>query len=217
MRRVIFRIVPAFGALLLGGLCAFGVLALVLKLNREPMKRDHKKSPFTAAFDVKKAPKKKKTQKKIRRRTKPRAARRLATAPVPVVGVGLSGIDFGLPAVSSGDLGNLASSLLSAKKSLQDVVMTKEAVDQLPRPTSRSKPSFPARLRKDGVMHGVVVVSLLIGTDGAVRNVQVLSASHPLFEKAVLSVIRDWHFEPARYKGQAVPLSMRQTIRFQQS
>jgi TonB family protein len=217
MRRLVFRIIPALGAVTLGGLCAFCVLALVLKLNREPSKRDKEKSPFTASFEVRKQKKKKKDKKKIRRRKPPQRARRVATAPAPVVGVGLSGIDFGLPAVSPDGLGDLTGSLLDAKKDLRDVVMTKEAVDQLPRPTVRSKPAFPPRLRKQGVMRGVVVVSLLIGTDGSVQNIKVLSSTHELFERAVLEAVPKWRFEPGRYKGQAVPLSMRQTIRFQQS
>jgi TonB family protein len=217
MRPLIFRIIPALGAVIIGGLCAFGVLALVLKLNGEPMKLDKEKSPFTDAPWVKEQKKKKETPKKIRRRKPRRRARQVATAPAPVVGVGLSGIDFGLPAVSPDGFGDLAGTLLDAKKDLRGVVMTKEAVDQLPRPTVRTKPGFPPRLRQQGVMRGVVVVSLLIGTDGSVRDVKVLSSTHELFEKAVREVVQSWRFEPGRYKGQAVPLSMRQTIRFQQS
>lgn len=217
MRTLLVRVLPIVGGVVLGGIFAMGVLYVVLRLNREPMKRKEKKSAFVANFEVKKQ---RKQEKKKPIRQRPRTApqqRSLAPAPVPVVGVGLTGIDFGLPGVGAGALGDLTGSLLGGRKDLKDVIMTKEAVDVMPRPVERRKPQFPARLHRSGVMKGVVVVSLLIGTDGSVQNVQVLSTSHPLFERSVMEVVREWRFEPARYKGQAVPLSMRQTIRFSQT
>jgi protein TonB len=217
MRHLVLRVLPLLGALLLGLPCVYGVLHSVLRMNRQPMQKKEPPRGPVAEFDVRK-----------RERVEPRRAaappprrpptpsRPLATAALPTVGVALSGIDVGLAAGGVGDLGDLSRSLADPRKGAGEVVMTREAVDTLPRPLDQPRPQFPERLQRQGVQTGQVVVSLVIGVDGAVRSVQVVSASHPELEQAVLHVIRTWRFDPARYQGQPVQLAMRQTIHFNQ-
>lgn len=216
MRTLMLRILPGVGGIVIGTLAAGAILFALLTLNREPMKKKDRSSSTAVTFEVK-TPKKKDPPKQVKPKPRPQPVARVAPTPVPVVGVGLTGIDVGLPGPGSTAMEDLADALLDTKRDMRDLVMTRESVDVMPRPVAQPSPRFPDRLHREGVMTGVVVVTLLIGTDGAVENVQVLSASHDLFERSVMEAVRGWRFEPAQYRGQPVPLSMRQTIHFRQT
>ncbi|HLP81081.1 MAG TPA: energy transducer TonB [Nitrosomonas sp.] len=60
-----------------------------------------------------------------------------------------------------------------------------------------------------------MVLSVLVETDGSVNQVQVLESNPSgIFDAAALHGIRNWHFEPAKYKGETVRVWAKQKIRF---
>ena len=73
---------------------------------------------------------------------------------------------------------------------------------------------YPPSAKKQGI-RGYVVLSVLVDIDGSVDQLQVLE-SHPsgIFDNAALQGVRAWHFEPAKYQGEAVKVWAKQKIRF---
>ena len=76
------------------------------------------------------------------------------------------------------------------------------------------KPLFPASMRDAGLT-GVVPVEALVGVDGSVMSLRVLSAqAHPDFAVAAVDAVRQWRFTPTLLNGQAVEVMMNVTITF---
>ena len=68
---------------------------------------------------------------------------------------------------------------------------------------SKVEPEYPttARLAR---MNGRVVVQAVIGLDGAVESVEVLSSTSPLFDDAARDAVKRWKYRPATMDGQPV-------------
>jgi TonB family protein len=60
---------------------------------------------------------------------------------------------------------------------------------------SKPAPDYPALARQMGLT-GVVKVSVVIGTDGLVRDVQVLGG-HPILVQQVEDTLKKWKYAPA--------------------
>ena len=75
-------------------------------------------------------------------------------------------------------------------------------------------PVFPASMRTAG-RGGVVPLDALIGTDGSVVFVRVVSANvHPDFAEAAAEAVRQWKFTPTLLNGQPVEVLMTVTVHF---
>ncbi|MDV6344657.1 energy transducer TonB [Nitrosomonas sp. Is37] len=136
-----------------------------------------------------------------------------APAPFKGLGTGLSGIDLGLLGLDDGQMSDLDDSLIG-KTNPGNTVMTDDLVDVPPKPISRGAFKYPPAAKKNGIK-GYVVLSVLIGTDGSVDQVQVLESNPSgVFDAAALQGIRSWQFEPGKYKGEIVKVWAKQKIRF---
>jgi TonB family protein len=71
-------------------------------------------------------------------------------------------------------------------------------------------PAYPEDARQDRVS-GVVVLQLLIGTDGKVHDVEVLQDPDPRLTKAAVEAVKQWEFQPARDKD-GKPLSVKSSV-----
>ncbi len=60
---------------------------------------------------------------------------------------------------------------------------------------------------------GPVVLSALVGTDGAVRELKVVSGD-PLLAKAATDAVRRWRFQPHRQNGRLVEFETQITVNF---
>ncbi len=79
-----------------------------------------------------------------------------------------------------------------------------------PKYAGRFQPIYPGTLLRQEI-EGKVRLSFLIGTDGRVKSVKILSASHPRFAAAAeKQALRKWRFIPAMRDGQ--PVEQWQTI-----
>lgn len=79
-------------------------------------------------------------------------------------------------------------------------------------PNRRIEPEYPASAAEFGAS-GTIVVRVLVGTDGAVRDAEVIqSFGNPACEKAALDAARQWQFEPATKDG--APFEQRVSIPF---
>ncbi len=124
-----------------------------------------------------------------------------ALAPLPDIGSSLSGIAVSLPDFEASGVHAVSDSLLG---DMDNVALTEDVVDDPPSPRNRIIPIYPERAKQREI-EGNVLVSVLIGTDGRIKNFQVLESNPPgVFDAAVEAALRQWTFEPARYRGNAV-------------
>jgi TonB family protein len=83
-----------------------------------------------------------------------------------------------------------------------------------PRKLVDVKPIYPPAMRDAGV-EGVVPMESVIGRDGTVISVRVVSASvHPELAKAAVEAVRQWRFDPTLLNGEPVEVLMTVTVRF---
>jgi protein TonB len=71
-----------------------------------------------------------------------------------------------------------------------------------PRKTKHVDPTYPKSAR--GLV-GEVFVEFVIGTNGRVREVKVLR-SFPPFDEAVIAAVKQWRYEPTRFRGTSVSI-----------
>jgi len=198
------RLVSALGALAITAITLTGILAL----DRPPEAPPTEPRRDPVAFEIAPAPKPPPARKPP---PPPRTPPKTPPPPAALLSASLSGLSFGLAAFDGAALGASDAVLGGAGA---DVVMTEATVDEAPRPIRQSAPQYPARARARD-LEGHVLLSVLIGEDGSVQDVQVLDADPPhVFEDAAREAVRAWRFQPARYQGRAVAIRVQQTIRF---
>lgn len=79
---------------------------------------------------------------------------------------------------------------------------------------SRVEPRFPQAF-VHGVRSAIVVVRCVIGSNGEIRDPEIVTSSFPPFNDAVLTALRQWKFAPGMMHGQAVDTWFELTVRFQ--
>lgn len=120
-------------------------------------------------------------------------------------------VALGLPEVTSGPRGGAAA---TGAKVLEKSVWSPEEVDRLPVKIYHVQPVYPVARLERGV-EAVVVLSLTIGADGAVRDVRLhQSSGYRDFDSAALEALRQWRFAPALVGARAVTVRAVQRIRF---
>jgi TonB family protein len=83
-----------------------------------------------------------------------------------------------------------------------------------PMKTMDMKPAYPDSMREAG-REAVVSLDAVIGTDGSVTAVRVLSTDiHPDFAIAAAEAVRQWKFNPTLLNGVAVEVQMTVTVEF---
>ncbi|NNM78344.1 TonB family protein [Sphingomonas sp. ID1715] len=87
--------------------------------------------------------------------------------------------------------------------------------EPLPSAIRDFQPPYPSQLLRTGV-EGKAVVRVLIGTDGRVKQVAIISADDPLFADATeRQALRKWRFRPATRDGVAIESWKQMTVRFE--
>jgi TonB family protein len=85
---------------------------------------------------------------------------------------------------------------------------------RVPRKVQDVHPVYPPAMRDAG-REGVVTIDAVIGRDGTVTAVRVLSAQvHPDFAKAAVEAVREWRFSPTLLNGSPVDVVMTVSVRF---
>lgn len=76
----------------------------------------------------------------------------------------------------------------------------------------RVQPEYPpmAKLMR---LSGTVVLRAVIGTDGEVRQIEVLSGN-PILAEAARAAVREWRYRPTLLDGQAVEVETQVTVNF---
>jgi protein TonB len=85
---------------------------------------------------------------------------------------------------------------------------------RVPKKLNHVAPDYPQAMRDAG-LEGVVPMEALIGKDGTVSSVRLLSAQvHPEFARAAEDAVRQWRFSPTLLNGEAVEVRMTVSVRF---
>ena len=74
-------------------------------------------------------------------------------------------------------------------------------------------PAYPEHLKAAGVA-GTVKMAAVIGTDGAVRDVQVVESAHPDLDLAAADAVRQWQFTTTLLNCEPVEVNMNVTMNF---
>ncbi|SFS05578.1 energy transducer TonB [Sphingomonas jatrophae] len=87
-------------------------------------------------------------------------------------------------------------------------------VDAAPDPRAQFQPAYPAALQRAEV-EGRATVRVLIGSDGRVHAVEIVSADDPAFAEATRKqALRSWRFKPATRDGVPVESWRTMTVHF---
>jgi TonB family protein len=76
----------------------------------------------------------------------------------------------------------------------------------------RVEPEYPEDARQRHI-EGPVVLKVLVGTDGAVQELKVVSGD-PLLAKAATDAVRRWRFQPHHLDHRLVEFETRITVNF---
>ncbi|MGH9544062.1 MAG: TonB family protein [Terriglobales bacterium] len=77
---------------------------------------------------------------------------------------------------------------------------------------TRVQPHYPEEARQQGVQ-GSVMLTALVGVDGSVQEVKVMSGN-PQLAQAATDAVRQWRFQPRLLRGQPARFESRITIHF---
>jgi len=77
---------------------------------------------------------------------------------------------------------------------------------------SRIEPRYPDIERKAHIQ-GDVILAAVIGRDGMIENLHVVSG-HPLLTQAALQAVKQWRYQPYRLGTEAVEVETQVTVRF---
>ena len=76
----------------------------------------------------------------------------------------------------------------------------------------RIEPQYPA-IAKIARVSGTVELRAIIGRDGSVSSIEVLSGN-PLLARAAVEAVRQWRYRPTILDGEAVEVETRITVNF---
>lgn len=132
-------------------------------------------------------------------------------APEPLT---LRELEFSLAGESLPGDGFLRDALTFPVQSIdQDFTFALDEVDEAPRPVRRVAPSYPYRLRREGVS-GRVILVFRVTAGGETADARVEETTHPDFAAPALEAVQRWVFEPGRKGGQPVAVWVRMPIEF---
>jgi len=85
-------------------------------------------------------------------------------------------------------------------------------IEELPEAVTKVPPQYPDDARNARV-EGTVLVQVLVGRDGRVKDARI-TKSIPLLDQAAMDAVRQWVFKPALSKGQPVEVWVAVPVRF---
>jgi protein TonB len=77
----------------------------------------------------------------------------------------------------------------------------------------RVNPTYPPLARAARVQ-GSVVLAAIIGKDGTIQNLHVISSSSPLLVQSALDAVKQWRYRPYILNGEPVEVDTQVTVNF---
>jgi protein TonB len=133
-------------------------------------------------------------------------------APPPMTGV-VGGVPGGVP---GGSMGGVMGSIIGGtpvavpKVAVQRVRVSQGVTQGMV--IHRVQPTYPP-LARTARVQGSVVLAAIIGKDGTVQNLHVMSG-HPLLTQAALDAVKQWRYKPYILNGEPVEVDTQITVNF---
>jgi periplasmic protein TonB len=134
-------------------------------------------------------------------------------APPPMSGV-VGGVPGGVP---GGQMNGVIGGIISNAPMAVPKVATPTRVRVSQGVTAglvlhKVQPAYPP-LARTARVQGSVVLAAVIGKDGAIQNLHVISG-HPLLTQAALDAVRQWRYKPYILNGEPVEVDTQVTVNF---
>jgi protein TonB len=134
-------------------------------------------------------------------------------APPPSAGV-VGGVPGGVPGgAANGVIGGIISSTPVAvpKVAVQRVRVSQGVTQGLK--VHDVTPQYP-QMAKIARVQGPVVLAAVIGKDGTIQNLRVVSTASPLLNQAALEAVKQWRYRPYILNGEPVEVDTTITVNF---
>ena len=143
-----------------------------------------------------------------------------APPPAAITGGVVGGVPGGIP---GGQLGGVIGGIISSSSSLAAAPNLSKPV-ALPQRVRisqgvsrgllvyRVEPTYPV-LARQARIQGVVVLTAIIGKDGSIQNLQVVSG-HPMLAPAAIEAVKQWRYKPYLLSGQPFEVETTVTVNF---
>lgn len=200
----------ALGVMLVGSAFVLGTVVVLNQFSEAPKKREVTEG---TAIQVTKTPKPKPKQQVRKPKPKPRNTPKAPPPPsLAALSSGFGNFAIDLPGFNMDDVGGQAGDLLGGDG---EVTHTSDTVDDPPVPSRQVPPEYPAALRNKGIT-GYVLLGMLVNEQGNVEQVNIIESQPPgAFDSAAEQTVRQWQFQPGRYKGEPVRTWVEQKMRFE--
>jgi protein TonB len=133
-------------------------------------------------------------------------------APPPMTGV-VGGVPGGVPGGQMGGVigGIIGNTPVAVPKVAVQRVRVSQGVNQ-GMVLHKVQPVYPP-LARTARVQGSVVLSAIIGKDGTIQNLHVVSG-HPLLTQAALDAVKQWRYRPYILNGEPVEVDTQVTVNF---
>jgi len=135
-------------------------------------------------------------------------------APPPQMAGVVGGVPGGVP---GGSMGGVMGSIIGGtpvavpKVAVQRVRVSQGVTQGLV--IHRVQPTYP-QMAKIARVQGSVVLAAIIGKDGTIQNLHVVSTASPLLNQAALDAVKQWRYRPYILNGEPVEVDTTVTVTF---
>ncbi len=141
-------------------------------------------------------------------------------APPPLMGFSMEGVatapsgGMAVPVRRDGhERGKRGGTGTKPSAPVADVPVPVAGVSSMPTLTFKARPDFPEELQREGI-EGRVVVNVLVGADGRVKEAKVVQRLHPLLDANAVRAAKRCRLEPALVDGRPVAVRIPLTFYF---
>ncbi len=130
---------------------------------------------------------------------------------------GVAGVVGGVPGGVPGGVGNVLNSVISSVPTAVPKVATPTRI-RVSQGVSQGllihqvKPTYPP-LARQARIQGMVVLQAVIGKDGSIQNLKVVSG-HPMLAPAALEAVKQWRYKPYYLNGEPVEVDTTINVNF---
>jgi protein TonB len=135
-------------------------------------------------------------------------------APPPMMSGVVGGVPGGVPGGQMGGVigGIIGNTPVAVPKVAVQRVRVSQGVTQ-GMVLHRVNPTYPPLARAARVQ-GSVVLAAIIGKDGTIQNLHVISSSSPLLAQSALDAVKQWRYRPYILNGEPVEVDTQVTVNF---
>lgn len=130
----------------------------------------------------------------------------------------MSGVVGGVPGAAGGQLGGVIGGIISSTPVAVPKIATPTRIRVSQGVTQGLKvhdvmPQYP-QMAKIARVQGPVVLAAVIGKDGTIQNLHVISTASPLLNQAALEAVKQWRYRPYILNGEPVEVDTTITVNF---